>query len=101
MLDRKGKTMEEHIQTGANIFAEAEDAARKIKANFRTLRKVFEAVRDVGHIGALECQEAATTADALATQFEADVWALHRRYTLRAQELGIDLPATRDGGGGR
>ena len=39
MLDRKGKTMEEHIQTGANIFAEAEDAARKIKANFRTLRK--------------------------------------------------------------
>ena len=54
MLDRKGKTMEEHIQTGANIFAEAEDAARKIKANFRTLRKVFEAVRDAGHIGALD-----------------------------------------------
>ena len=103
MLDKpKGrKSMEEQIQTGANIFAEAEDAARLIKANFRSLRKVFEAVRDAGHIGALECQEAATTADTLATTFEANVWALHRKLTLRCQELGIDLPATRDGGGGR
>ena len=35
----KGKTMEELYPDGANIFAEAEDAARKIKANFRTLRR--------------------------------------------------------------
>lgn len=93
--------MEEHIQSGAAIFADAEDAARKIKEEFRGLRKIFEAIRDAGLIGALECQAAAGECDALATRFEADLWALHRKLTLRAQDLGIDLPATRDGGGGR
>lgn len=91
------KTMEELIQDGATKFANAESAARAIKYDFRAMRKTFEAVRDAGHIGALECAEAACAADALATQFEADLWAMHRKLTLRAQELGIDLPALRDG----
>jgi hypothetical protein len=101
MLDRtKGLTMaeiQEMVQKGADIFEKAENRARTTKAQFRSLRKMFETIRDGGVVGALECQALAGECDALATQFEADVWALHRKLTLRAQELGIDLP-TRDGG---
>lgn len=95
-------SVEDAVQEGAAIFAKAEDRARVTKAGFRKLRKIIETIRDAGHIGALECQAVAGEADALATQFEADIWAMHRRFTLRAQDLGIDLPpVTRDGGGPR
>lgn len=96
-------TMEvsEAVEKGAEIFANAERRARKTKEEFRELRAVFEAVRDAGHIGALECQELASDLDAFATAFEAGVWARHSRLTKRCRELGIDLPETLDGGGPR
>ncbi len=39
--------------------------------------------------------------DSLVTQFEADLFALHRKLTVRAQELGVDLPTVMSGGGPR
>lgn len=90
--------VQQAVEKGAAIFADVEGQARAIKMQMRELRKVFEAIRDAGAAGALETQEAACEADALATRFEADVWALHCKLTLSAQAKGIDLPATRDGG---
>jgi len=102
MLDKpKGLTMAEiqdMVHEGAGIFEASEDAAREIKQKFRKLRKMFETIRDGGVIGALECQALSCECDALATDFEAKIWSLHSRLTKRAQELGIDLPQTRDGG---
>jgi len=91
-------TVEEAIAAGAGAFDRAETRARETKEEFRRMRKTFEVVRDAGRIGALECQALAGAADALATQFEADVWAMHRDLTMRAQELGIDLPVIAGGG---
>lgn len=90
--------VQQAVAEGAEIFAEAEARARSIKMRMRGMRKVIEALRDAGVVGSLEAQEAACECDALATQFEADLWALHRKFTLSAQDKGIDLPATRDGG---
>lgn len=90
--------VQQAVAEGAEIFADVEAQARAIKMRMRGLRKVFEAIRDTGAAGSLETQESACECDALATQFEADVWALHRKLTLSAQAKGIDLPATRDGG---
>lgn len=87
----------EAVRLGAEIFADAEAKAAKIRKAFRQLRDMFETIRDEGHIGGLECGAMACECDALATRFEADVWALHSKLTKRAQELGIDLPL-RDGG---
>lgn len=86
------------VKRGAEIFEKAEESARHIKAEFRELRKVFASIRDEGHIGGLECEALSGEADALATKFEADLYAMHSRLTKRAQELGIDLPAPRSGG---
>ena len=91
----------EAVAQGAATFADAEDSARKIKKTFRDLRSVFEAIRDGGHIGSLECQALSGDADALATKFEADVWAMHAHLTRRCEALGIELPQPRSGGGNR
>lgn len=91
-------SVETAIQDGANIFEDAEKMARTIKENMRRFRKTVEEVRNAGHIGGLEAQAIAGEADALATKFEADLYALHSRLTVRAQELGIDLPQPRSGG---
>jgi hypothetical protein len=98
-VSRKDNRMsvEEAVAKGAEIFEGAEQRAHWIKKNFRDLREVFEAVRDGGHLGGLETQAMATEADALATQFEADVYSMHALLTERAKELGIDLPQ-RSGG---
>lgn len=100
MLKLKGETMEvsDMVEKGAAVFADAEEAAFKIKREFRGLRKLFEAARDAGVIGSLQCQELASECDALATEFDANLWALHRKLTLIAQEKGVDLPAPRSGG---
>lgn len=92
-------TVEEAVAKGAEIFDGAEQRAHWIKRQFRDLREVFEAIRDGGHIGGLETQALAGEADALATDFEAAVYRMHAALTKRADELGIDLPAPRSGGG--
>jgi len=91
-------SVETAVQKLANIFEEAEQHARDTKEDFRAMRKMLEEIRDAGVIGGLECQQLAGEADALATQFEASVWDMHRRWTVRAQELGVDLPQPRSGG---
>lgn len=99
----KGRKMEvaEAVARGAEIFEGAELRAHWIKRHFRDMREVFEAIRDGGVIGGLECQALAGEVDTLATKFEADVYAIHARLTARAKDLGVDLPAPRSGGGGR
>lgn len=91
-------TTQDSVQAMADAFESAEQSARQIKEDFRTFRKHLSVIRDEGHIGGLECQALAGEADALATQFEADLYAMHRRWTVRAGELGIDLPQPRSGG---
>lgn len=89
----------EAVAKAAEIFDKAEQRARTTKTQFRQLRKLFEVIRDDGHVGGLECQAVAGKCDALVTKFEADIWALHRELTVRARDLGIDIPSTlRDGG---
>lgn len=87
----------EAVQELADLFAELEAHAIKAKARARGSRKCFEAIRDEGHIGDLECQSLASQFDKLATDHEAALWAMHSDLTKRAKELGIDLPQ-RDGG---
>lgn len=86
------------VAEAADIFDKAEQRARTTKMQFRQLRKLFEAIHDDGHGGGLEVQAISGECDALATKFEADLWALHAKLTARARELGIDLPQLRDGG---
>lgn len=85
------------VEKGANIFADAEDAAQRITDDFRDLSEIFESINEAGHIGGLEARALTLECQALALQFKADVYALHARLVKRAQELGIDLPQ-RDGG---
>lgn len=91
-------TTQDAVQAGAAIFADVEAKARSVKDQFRSLRKILETINANGDSGALDTQAFAAEADALATQFEADIWDMHRRMTRKAEELGIDLPALREGG---
>lgn len=91
-------TTEDAVAKIAKVFGDAEAEALKIKAGMRANRKAFEAIRDEGVIGALECETLSGACDVLATRFEVDLFALHRALTVRAQELGIDLPQPRSGG---
>lgn len=92
-------TVEEAVAKGAEIFDGAEERAKWVRKNFRDLKEVFETVRDGGFLGGIETQALVSEADALATQFVADVYALHARLTEKAKEAGIDLPAPMSGGG--
>lgn len=90
-------TVEEAVAQGASAFEYAETKARKIKAEMRGLRDVFKTIRDAGLIGGLEAEALAGRCDALATQFEANLYSLHSDLTKRCQELGIDLPSPPSG----
>lgn len=88
----------EIIEKLAADFAKSEAEAQRQKVRARRARKHFEALRDAGVIGFLECQTIAGGYDALTTQFEADLFHLHRELTKRARELDVDLPSVMGGG---
>lgn len=89
---------EEAVVVGAASFEKAESYAKEIKADFRDMRTVFEAIRDEFHIGGLEAQALAGRVDALITQFEADLYVEHSYLTELAKAKGIDLPQPKSGG---
>jgi hypothetical protein len=97
------KTMDtaQAVQELADIFADAEATARKVKNDFRSARKLLEVISTNEGSGALKAQAAASAMDLIATQFEAGIWKLHADLTEEAKARGIDLPSLRDGGGGR
>lgn len=88
----------EIIEKLAADFAKSEAEAQRQKVRARRARKHFDALRDAGVIGFLECQTIAGGYDALTTQFEADLFRIHRELTKRAQELKVDLPSVMGGG---
>lgn len=91
-------TTQNAVQTIARIFADAEDAARKTKDSFRSARTILGEIQSNGDSGALVTQKYAGRMDALATKFEADVWALHEEMTSEAAKRNIDVPSVlRDG----
>ena len=67
--------IEDAVQQGSDIFADAESAAMGIVTSFRALRPIFETVRDAGpqangkYLGSITCARLASRADALATNF--------------------------------
>lgn len=91
-------TTEEAVQQGAAFFEKVERQIRQHKAGARKLRKVFEAIRDEGHLGGLETEALSCEADALFTAHEAAVYRIHAGLTARAKALGIDLPTIASGG---
>ena len=101
--------IEDAVQQGSDIFADAESAAMGIVTSFRALRPIFETVRDAGpqengkYLGSITCARLASRADALATNFLADIFALHDQIVELAKEIGIEdlIPEQRDGGGHR
>ena len=93
-------TTEEAVAAAAQKMADAESAAKIAKDALRDLRPLFRTINDNGNVGLLLSRSMALQADALGTQFEADVWTLHRELTAIADTLGIDLPSI-EGSGGR
>ena len=92
-------TTEDNVAAAAQIMADVEDAAKIARDKLRELKALFTDIHNNGSAGLLLTKSLAKKADALGTQFEADVWALHREMTLAAQDLGIDLPTIESGGG--
>jgi hypothetical protein len=93
-------TTETAVSAAAAIMAELETLAHTAKTKCRDLRPLFKEINDNGDAGLLVTRSMSSKADALGTQFEADVWALHAELTELAKARGIDLPST-EGGGGR
>ncbi len=107
-------TLEEAMEAGAATFDAAEQRAKEIRnlamitrQEFADLKEVFQAVRDAGHLGGIECaaiiakcNALAATSEANAIQHIADVYSVHADLTDRAKEEGIDdlLPAPASGG---
>lgn len=83
----------------AEAYADAEDAAASIKAKFAGCKDAWQALVDNGVIGNLEMQMRSRRLNVLAAAFGSDVFALHYDDTQRANELGVDLPQPRSGGG--
>jgi len=92
-------TNEEAVQKIADAMADAEGKAGSIRQSIRATKDAWEALRDGAVIGALEMQARFRGLDALATEFEANLFVSHAEMTRRAQELGVDLPGVFGGGG--
>lgn len=101
LIGNKPMETAQAVQDLANVFADAEASARKIKNDFRSARKLLETISANEGNGALKAQAAASVMDMIATGFEAEIWRLHSELTEEAKARGIDLPSLRDGGGGR
>ena len=98
MDEKAPMTVEQAVQIGADTFARWEEQIAVMKDEARgDMRNVFKTVRNNQHIGGLECEALSSEIDALVTQFEADVFAIHAELTERAKKAGIDLPQ-RSGG---
>lgn len=89
----------EAVQKIADAYATAEEGAGAGKHAFAGAKDAWQALVDNGVIGNLEMQRRMRRLNALAVQFEADLFALHSDDTERARELGVDLPEPRSGGG--
>ena len=90
-------TVSEAVQTMADHFESWEKWAAKAKKAAREMKQGFAIIHAEGALGGLESLALATALDAMATQQEADIYAMHAALTEKAKELGIDLPQ-RDGG---
>jgi hypothetical protein len=91
---------DEAVAAAAQKLADAESAAKIAKDALRDLKPLFKDIHENGDAGLLLTRSMGMRADALGTQFEAEVWELHRQLTEFAKELGIDLPSI-EGSGGR
>jgi hypothetical protein len=91
-------TTDEAVAAAAQKMADAESAAKIAKDALRDLKPLFKTINENGDAGLLLSRSMAMQADALGTQFEADVWSLHRDLTEFAKALGIDLPSIESGG---
>ncbi len=87
------------VQKIADAYADAEEGASKAKRAFAGAKDAWQALVDNGVIGNLEMQKRMRRLNAIAVQFEADLYALHSDDTERARELTVDLPQPRSGGG--
>lgn len=92
-------TTEEAVNTIAEAMALSETEAGGIRRRLRGLKDEFEAIHFNGDAGYLATKGFATELDALATQFEAELFDIHQRMTIYAQARGIDLPSPLSGGG--
>lgn len=89
-------TTEEAVAQGAKLFADAEEALAALSAG---MPSIITAVRDEGHIGALECMSRISEAGVISNAALGEIATLHQNFTTRCQDLGIDLPQARSGGG--
>lgn len=92
-------TPNEAVAKIAETYADAEEAAQRLATRFKNCDDAWEALRDGGVIGGLEMQMRHRRLVALTTALQAELYAYHVDDTRRAQELGVDLPAPRSGGG--
>lgn len=88
-------TVEEAVADGAKRFAIAEEALAALSA---ALPGIITTVRDGGHIGAIECMIQISNGLVSVNKALDTVVHLHKNYTDRCIELGIDLPQPRSGG---
>ena len=83
----------------AEAYADAEAAAAKARKAFSGCSDAWDALQANGVIGYLETNKRRSRLRALVAQFEADLFALHADDTAKADEIGVDLPQPRSGGG--
>ena len=96
--------LKELVQKGAAACAEAEEYLERAREKILALQSFPAEGRTLGMIGYLESQALKSQILAMAgmvADTESKLYTMHRRATDIAQEHGVDLPATRDGGGDR
>lgn len=91
---------EEAVAHIADVMADAEAKAAAIRQAMRSdqTKAAWHSLRDNLVIGNLETQSHFRRLDALATTFEAELFAIHWELTERARLLGVDLPQPLSGG---
>lgn len=93
------ETVEEAVAAGASAMADMEGNAASAREDAATVRQAIETVHAAGHIGRLEAAALGMEIEAMVKSYEAALFIFHSKMTLRCQQLGIDLPQARDGGG--
>ena len=92
-------TTPDSVAAIAAAFADAETKANSILTKVRALKDEFDSINANGDAGFLITKKSFYAFDALVTQFNADLYALHSDLTVEAQARNIDLPSILSGGG--
>ena len=96
--------MQEFVERGAALFAEAEYKIANAERAVKELVPLMKEGRELGFAGYLQSSRMAAdlrSAYGKVAEAESLVFAIHAEGTKLAQDQGVDVPQPADGGGNR